>query len=542
MSRLFEYFFKKILPLSVVIVLLFVNYTSPPGTTFSISFDPSMSKESLSGRILLLVSKTNRFNPSENGTPFFGTNVDDLKPGKSAIIDETVLGYPVKSLKDLPKGDYYVQAYLNVYTTFHRSDGHIVKLHNDQGEGQSWRSSPGNLYSEPQKIQYNPQKSVRISIVMNKKIPPIELPKDTEWIKTVRIQSELLTKFWGQPMYIGARILLPKGFNENPDVKYPIIFSQGHFSMGNPGGFRPDTSSGIYKEWTAPDMPRMLVVTIQHANPYYDDSYGVNSENVGPYGDAITQELIPLIEKQFRGIGQPYARILTGGSTGGWIAIAMQVFYPDFFGGTWSLYPDQVDFRKYQIVNIYSDSNAYFIEHEWIKVPRPGNRRPDGNVVYTMEQENLKEEVLGTRYRSAGQWAIWNAVFAPVAEDGYPKPLWNPLTGKIDHEVAQWAREHYDIRYHLEKNWATVGPKLVGKINMFCGRMDSYYLNEAVYLLEEFMARTQNPHYAGRFEYGDRAGHGWTPYRSNIDLYKEMAEYITKNAPKDEDTHLWKYK
>jgi hypothetical protein len=287
----------------------------------------------------------------------------------------------------------------------------------------------------------------------------------------------------------------------------------------------------------------MLLVTIQHACPYYDDSYGVNSENVGPYGDAITQELIPYLEKEYRAIGKPYARVLTGGSTGGWISLAEQIFYPDFFGGTWSFCPDPVDFHKYQIVNLYGDANAYFREYEWAKVPRPGERGTDGNITYTMEQENLKEEVLGTRYRSGGQWAIWNAVFAPVAEDGYPKPLWDPLTGKIDHSVVDWAAEHYDLRNYLEKNWAVVGPKLVGKINLFVGRMDNYYLNEAVYLLEASLAKTQNPHYTGRFEYGERAGHGWSPYkRDDSDLFQEMADHITKSAPQGENTQSWRYK
>lgn len=511
-------------------------------TTFSISFDPAVGNEPLSGRIILLLSRTQQFRPSENGTPFYGVDVNDLKPGARAVIDADVPGYPVRSLRDLPAGDYFAQAYLNVYTTFHRADGHTIKLHNDQGEGQNWQRSPGNLSSDGQKIHYDPRAGGTVSIVMNRKIPPITLPQDTEWIKTIRIQSRLLTKFWGTPMYLGARVLLPKGFKEHPDASYPVIYSVGHFSMRNPGGFQPDENNSFFKLWTAPDMPRMLLVTIQHACPYYDDSYGVNSENAGPYGDAITQELIPYLEKEFHAIAKPYARVLTGGSTGGWISLASQVFYPDFYGGTWTFCPDPVDFRKYQIVDLVGDANAYFRESEWNKVPRPGERSTDGNVTYTMEQENLVEEVLGTRYRSGGQWAIWNAVFAPVAEDGYPKPLWDPLTGKIDHAVAEWAKEHYDLRYYLEKNWAAIGPKLVGKINVFVGRMDNYYLNEAVYLLEASLAKTQNPHYAGRFEYGERAGHGWSPYRSSADLYREMAEAIAKNAPPAEDPAAWHYR
>jgi hypothetical protein len=212
----------------------------------------------------------------------------------------------------------------------------------------------------------------------------------------------------------------------------------------------------------------------------------------------------------------------------------MQVFYPDFFGGCWASYPDQVDFRYYQIVNLYQDRNAYYIEHEWTKVPRGGARATDGNIRYTMEQENLHEEVQGDRYRSGGQWAIWNALFAPVDDDGYPKPFWDPMTGEIDHEVARWAREHYDLRHILERDWKTLGPKLVGKIHILCGRMDNYYLNEACYLLEDFLEKTE-PYYDGEFLWGDKGGHGWSPWgRANhlIELHKVMAKHVREQTPR----------
>ena len=552
----------KHLRLSIVTSLFIINYIiitivscsiekieidSESEVKFAVSIASSVKNEPVSGRVLLMLSHSERFTPSENGTPVFGINVDDLSPGEPVIIDGKVLGYPVSSIKDIPAGDYYVQAYLNVYTTFRRSDGHTVKLHMDQGEGQRWRQSPGNLFSEPKRIRFDPRSDKTIELTLDQVIPPLPELRDTDWVKNITIESKLLSDFWGQPMHIGAKILLPKGFNEHPEVKYPVVYIQGHFPRGNPGGFTPPNERNpegneLYKAWISDNFPRMILVTILHANPYYDDSYGVNSENLGPYGDAITQELMPALEEKFRGIGKPYSRILTGGSTGGWIALAQQVFYPDLFGGTWTFYPDQVDFNKYQIVNIYEDKNAYYIEHDWTKVPRPGSRRPDGNINYTMEQENMLEEVIGDRYRSGGQWAVWNAVFAPVDDDGYPKPLWNPLTGEIDQEVAEWAKEHYDINYILQRDWKTLGPKLMGKIKVFCGRMDNYYLNEAVYLLEDFLETTDNPYYAGKFEYGDKGGHGWSPWRNNRSgLYVEMARHIIKNAPNGENTSMWNY-
>ncbi|HSA96221.1 MAG TPA: alpha/beta hydrolase-fold protein [Acidobacteriota bacterium] len=524
---------RNLAPLLLPIFIAAAAWSAAPQsyTKFEVAIDPAVRAEAVDGRILLLLSRTDKFRPGPTGTPVFGVNVDGLKPGAKAVVDEKALGHPVRSLRDVPPGEYYVQAWLNVYTTFKRSDGKTIKLHQDQGEGQDWRRSPGNLYSEPVRIKLEAgKKAAAVPLVLNKVVPPIAPYQDTEWLKHVRIQSRLLTEFWGQPMFIGANILLPKGYDEHPDVRYPVHYVQGHFPRGRAGRFSEDETSPAFKLWTADGAPRFIQVTFEHACPYYDDSYGVNSANVGPYGEAITTELIPLIEKTFRAIGEPWARVLSGGSTGGWISLALQVFYPDIFGGVWSFCPDPVDFRKYQVVDLYSDKNAYYVESEWTRVPRGGERRTDGNLVYTMEQENLYEEATGDRYRSGGQWAIWNAVFAPVAEDGYPQALWNPLTGVIDKAAAEWARERYDLRAHIEKNWPAIGAKLAGKIHVYVGRMDNFYLNEACYLLEASLAARTDPPYGGEFRYGDKGGHGWSPFQGD-EMLREMAAHIEKSAP-----------
>jgi len=524
--------------LASILLLLFVFVAAaalsavPQGyTTFEVTIDPAVRAEAADGRILVLLSRTDKFSPGPTGTPVFGLNVDGLKPGAKAVVDETALGHPVRSLHDIPPGDYYVQAWLNVYTTFKRSDGKVIKLHQDQGEGQNWRRSPGNLYSEPVRIKLEAAKgAAAVPLVLNKVVPPIPPYQDTKWLKHIRIQSRLLTEFWGQPMSIGANVLLPKGYDEHPDVRYPVHYVQGHFPRGRAGRFSEDETSPAFKLWTADGAPRFIQVTFEHACPYYDDSYGVNSANVGPYGDAITTELIPHIEKTFRAIGEPWARVLSGGSTGGWISLALQVFYPDVFGGVWSFCPDPVDFRKYQVVDLYGDKNAYYVDSEWARVPRGGERRTDGNLVYTMEQENLYEEATGDRCRSGGQWAIWNAVFAPVAEDGYPRAFWDPLTGEIDKTAVEWARERYDLRVYLEKNWPAIGPRLTGKIHVYVGRMDNFYLNEACYLLEASLAARTDPPYGGKFVYGDRGGHGWSPFQGD-EMLREMAAFVERNAP-----------
>lgn len=229
--------------------------------------------------------------------------------------------------------------------------------------------------------------------MLDQEIPPIEPAKDTKYVKHVKILSKLLTEFWGRPMYLGACVQLPYGFDAHPEVHYPLVINHGHFPATFDGfretpsdsNLQPDYSKRfnihgynkivqehayqLYKDWTAPNFPRMVIVEIQHANPYYDDSYAVNSANLSPYGDAITYELVPYVEKQFRGIGQGWARFLYGGSTGGWEALAAQVFYPEKYNGCWAACPDPIDFRAYTIVNIYEHENAYYADGKFKKTP-----------------------------------------------------------------------------------------------------------------------------------------------------------------------------
>lgn len=548
---------------------------------FSLSFTDSLSQEPLDGRMLLLISNDNsqeprfQINDGPNTQLIFGIDVHSLKSGDSALIDESVFGYPLPRISEIPPGTYTIQAFLNRYETFHRSDGHVVKLPMDKGEGQRWVQKPGNFFSTPQDVKIDPQKDKIITIVLDQEIPPIPDPLETKYIKHIKIQSKLLTEFWGRPMFLGAHILLPEGFDTHPEAHYPLVINHGHFPHTF-SGFRetppdPDLKPTysdrfdwpgynktvqeqaykFYQEWTGPDFPRFLIIEIQHANPFYDDSYAVNSANVGPYGDAITYELIPYIEEKFRGIGEGWARFLYGGSTGGWEALAVQVFYPEEYNGCYAACPDPIDFRAYTLVNIYEDKNAYYMDSPWKDTRRPGRRNYLGQINTTLEDMNHRELVIGTNSRSGDQWDIWQAVYSPVGQDGYPKPIWNKLTGEIDSEVAEYWRENYDLRYILERDWKTLGPKLEGKIHIYCGDMDNYYLNNAVYLTEEFLESTVNPYYNGEIDYGDRAEHCWNgdhtqPNAISRLRYHQMfapkiVERILKSAPRGADLTSWRY-
>ncbi len=554
---------------------------APGGLKFAVSFPVERSSEPLDGRLLLLVSTDGSAEPryqisDSAGTQLaFGLDVDRWAPGEEAVFDASVFGYPLKSLAEIPPGEYFVQALLHKYETFRRADGHIVKLPMDRGEGQHWNRAPGNIYSTPTKILLDPSANDTVEIVLDQEIPPIEPPRDTKYIRHEKIQSELLTEFWGRPMHLGACLLLPEGFDEHPEARYPLFVFHGHFPYTF-GGFReeppdpdlePDYSSRFrvsgynriqqeaahefFKEWTGKDFPRVIVVEIQHANPYYDDSYAVNSANLGPYGDAIVRELIPYIEKKYRGIGEGWARFLYGGSTGGWEALAAQVFYPDEFNGCYAACPDPIDFRAYTVVNIYEHKNAYDLDSTWKKTPRPGQRNYLGEVGCTLEETNHRELVLGTNSRSGDQWDIWQAVYSPVGPDGYPKPIWDKLTGEIDREVAEYWRENYDLGHILRRDWKTLGPKLEGKIHIYCGDMDNYYLNNAVYLVEEFLESTTDPYYEGEVDYGDRAEHCWNgdqtrPNHLSRLRYHQMfiprsVERMWKTAPRGADLTSWRY-
>ncbi len=531
--------------------VLAVAQTPAASPRFEISFAKEAHAEPITGRVYVAISKTSDANRppiqqvGETGVPLFAVNIEQLAAGAVATVDAKTFGHPVQSLRDIPAGEYWVQPFVNIYTKFARADGHTVWLHMDQWEGQHWQRSPGNLYGDPVKITFDPKSSKPVKLVADKVVPALAIPADNDHVKRIKLQSQILTRWWGHPIFLGATILLPKDYDKHPDTKYPIVYDQGHFGLGAPGGYGQTSGRGgqrggdFTSYWDADGTPRMILVTLQHPSPYYDDSYGVNSANNGPFGDAIMQELIPAIETKFRAIREPWARLLTGGSTGGWIALAHQVFYPDFYGGTWALCPDGVDFRYHQIVNIYDDANAYWLDKGWMKVDRPTNRRPDGNIQAMMKDENWYELVQGDHSRSSGQWDIWEATYSPVGADGYPAPIWDKRTGVIDKKVAAYWKEHYDLRNILESNWPTLGPKVANKINVYVGDADSYFLNMGVHLLDNFLKSAKNPSWTGEIVFQPMAPHCWGPPMR--DLMPKMAAQIDKSAPAGADLKGWRY-
>lgn len=503
-----------------------------------------------------------------------GAQVEAFGPGGRATVPADALGFPAENLADVPAGDYVVQASFDRYDDFAIDGGEAVSLPASWAAGRNWRREPGNLFSTPMKISFDPTSDETVRLTLDGVNPPVEKPADTDYVKHIEIESERLSKFWGRPMTLGAHVLLPHGFSENPQARYPLIIFHGHFPADF-DGFRttpPDDdlecefsdrfqvpcynrvqqeeAYAFYQKWISDDFPRVIIVEIQHANPYYDDSYAVNSANLGPYGDAITHDLVPHIEETFRGLGAPWARFLYGGSTGGWEAMAAQILYPDDYNGAYVACPDPIDFRAYGVVDLYKDENAYYRRGSFSRLARPGHRDYLGHVSATIEMMNRYELVLGTKGRSGQQYDIWEAVYSPRGPDGYPRRIWDKRTGEIDPETAAHWRENYDLVHILRRDWKTLGPKLRGKINIYTGDMDNYYLNNAVYLAEDFL-KTAEPAFDGEIDYGDRAEHCWngdhdnpnhvSRLRYNTFYLPKILKRIEQSAPDDADLTSWRH-
>lgn len=481
---------------------------------FEITAKPGLMQHAHDGRVFLFINRMGDKEPrlvdgdvSYEAPPMLARDVKNFGAGSTAVIDNSSIAYPIPDLAHLPAGEYYVQTLL------------------DTNIDVSSPNAEGNLYSEVQRVALDPANGGVVKLVLDKAVPPEKLPADTDFVKYLKIQSPLLTKFYGRPIYVRAAVLLPRTYLTDPNAKFPLIVNIGGYGSKFTRAARfANTSSPAYKMWMAEDLPQMVELFVDGDGPF-GDSYQVDSANSGPYGASLTQELIPEVEKRFRGLGQTDSRFLTGGSTGGWVSLALQLFYPDYFNGTWSGFPDSLDFRSYQLVNIYKDDNAYVNANGF---DRPSARMANGDTEFTMRLECQKENVLGagdSYTMSGGQWGAWNAVFGIKGPDGKPAPLWNPKTGKIDHEVAKQF-EKYDLRMVAERNWSTLAPKLKGKIHIWVGEADDYFLNNGVHQFDDFIGKAE-PKYEGWILYDPRGRHGWSP-RPMPELMKEMAARVGK--------------
>jgi S-formylglutathione hydrolase FrmB len=374
----------------------------------------------------------------------------------------------------------------------------VYKQNLDDGQ----ENIPGNLYSKVDSA--NISANMNIELNLSQLITQIEVINH-RFIKPVVIKSRLLSEFSGYDRYLKAAILLPSGYFDNPGKTYPICYR----APGLNG--RSYYINGLMTEkaftdwWFSKDAPQMIYVFLDSQGPF-GDTYQVDSENNGPCGKALTEELIPEIERLVRYDSKSHQRFLTGYSTGGWVALGLQIFYPDFFDGTWSYSPDPVDFEHFGLINMYADKSIFYNRFGYLQ---PGKRTVYGEPTRSMKDWIAAENVVsrtGNYLVSGGQFGAYNAVFSPKGKDGLPALAFDPFTGKIDPEIAkQW--EKYDLKKILERNWTTVGPKLQGKIWIWTGDMDGLYSNIATRFLKDFLDKTENPKSDAKVSFTPMAGH-----------------------------------
>ncbi|MBA4186460.1 MAG: hypothetical protein C0467_00435 [Planctomycetaceae bacterium] len=462
--------------------------TKPAGMKFQVKIAANqVGKAPESGRLLVGIgpadSEPDFTNYRPPVLPILGIDVDGFSDDKSITLDGSSDMFPVGGLEKLPAGDYTVQA---IFAT-----NRDINLPH----------APGNRYCTAVKLKLDPTAGTTVTLTLDKSFALQETePKETATHKYLRIPSKLLSDFHGRPMVYRVGVVLPQAFEKEPEKRYGLVVDIGGF------GTRYTHASEIQ-----PDS-RFVQIVPDGAGPY-GDPYHVDSANNGPYGAAFTTEVIPHIEKTYRCLGTGKSRFTTGASTGGWVSLALQIFYPDFFNGCWSQCPDSVTFERYELVNLYADTNAYVNR---FGVERPATRTLDGDTVSTVRHECQLETVLGRggKWQLSGRdWASWNATYGPKGKDGLPVPVWDGKTGTIDKTaVEHWKK--YDLKLVLTNNWKELGPKLSGgKINVWVGDSDDYFLNAAVRLFKDATDKLNNPKFDGTILIEARKGHdsgGWT--------------------------------
>jgi hypothetical protein len=427
---------------------------------FTVTVSPDVMDEPFTGRVVVWLSRNARREPRFGPNwfapePCYSAKFENVKPGEPmTVTDANAVGFPGK-LSELEAGQWTIQAVAD------RNLG-----------GRTVGRSPGNLYSAPQPVQIDPNDAAEIKLVCDQVVR--EKPfVETESVKLVKLRSKLLSDHYGRDTYMRAAVVLPKEWHAEPSRKFPVIYQIPGF-----GGTHEQYSGLNPTVLTVKDGVSFLIVELDPSCPTGHCVFA-DSDNNGPWGTALVTELIPHIETKHRAIAQPGARFVTGHSSGGWSSLWLQVTYPDFFGGTWSTSPDPVDFRDWQQVDLYKPGQNLFTDEQGN--PRPIARRGDRPFLYYKQFTQMEQPIRGEQIGS------FEAVFGKRRADGEPDHLYDRETGAIDpRAVESWSR--YDIGRTLRENWKSLAPKLAGKLHVYMGDTDTFYLEGAVKLLKKDLA------------------------------------------------------
>ncbi|MBI1361098.1 MAG: enterochelin esterase [Alphaproteobacteria bacterium] len=451
--------------------------TQHPVQLFEVSLDTKVPGP-VSGRLLVVTmpwadanrnGKTPSMLAAAPDDPIAAQELDYLASGGSTYIDADAKAYPAP-LSKAPPGDYAVQA--------------ILDVNHDYAYG---GPGPGDIVSPVYRVHLPggiPQ------LVLDAVTPqpvaterPLQQSADAaaksdafeKHLDDIDFVSPALSAFWGRPMHIRAWVLTPPGYETSKET-YPAVYRAEGFGGTHARARRPALNH--WNMMLSGETPPMIRVFLDHSTPWGTTEFA-DSVNNGPWGKALTEELIPYLESKYRMDAKPSGRFVTGHSSGGWFAMWQQVRYPKVYGGTWARAPDPVDFHSFTGIDIYRPgANAY--------------TRPDGSSQYLMRNAKGEEIVSFRQYSQreevegdyGGQIDSFDWVFSPRADDGRPQPLFDRHTGVIDPSVAAYWRENYDIAAIIQRDWKTLKPDLDGKIHLIVGTVDTFHLNEAAELLQ----------------------------------------------------------
>lgn len=426
------------------------------GQKITASFTPAASGESFSGKVLLYLSKDEK-SPKDDmvgvhSFPCFAIDVKNVMPGQKVVFDDKAISYPTV-LSDIERGTYYAQ----------------VVWDRNQG-GRAIAESAGNLFNNTIVVTITKDYAKSFDIICNEVVKEPHFT-ETQFAKELKAPSSLLTAFYKRPTTINAAVLLPKEYFSQPNRKFPVLYWISGYG-GDYHGYSGRDASSDPMDTTA------CIRVFLDGNCQGGHCVYANSDNNGPWGDALTKELIPLVEKTYRANS---ARLLTGHSSGGWTVLWLQTHYPKIFAACWSSSPDPVDFRSFQQIDLYSEKNLYFAKDSSLHmVGTVAGRFP----WITMKNMCSMERVI---YRGE-QMHSFNFVFSTRNPDGTPRSLWNDATGDIDPVTFEhW--KNYDISLYMRSNWQQIKPDLQGKIRVTVGNQDNFLLNYAVRLLDGEMKK-----------------------------------------------------
>lgn len=455
------------MPLRIMLAMCWLLIAVAPavaaGTKFRISYDKKEFGGPFTGRVyvMLFENETKRLRPGPDWfhpEPFYAMDVTGWKAGEPLTMGPGCLGFPV-SLEKLPAKTYTVQAVMDL-----------------NSGGRSFATSQGNIYGVIPRVALggNDEKAIEIKL---ENIWKEQAFNETDRVKILTLESKMLSDFHGKQVRMRAGIALPESYGKDPAKKYPVVYEVPGFG-GNHFGAFGRLAQGVTKL----DGLEVIWVVLDPDCPLGHHVFA-DSDNNGPYGQALVKELIPALEKAYQ--CESGARVVTGHSSGGWSSLWLQVTHPDLFRGVWSTAPDPVDFRDFQRIDLYAAPAVSMFVDE-IGRKRPIARRNNEPVLFYRDFSDM-EVVMGR----GGQLWSFEAVFGPKGINGQPRPLWDRMSGKVDLAVMKsW--ERFDIRRFLEKQWIDLAPRLKGKIVVHCGSADTFYLEGATVLLKESLQRLKS--------------------------------------------------